>query len=169
MLSCINSFDIIYSIDNLAIYVEEEFSVTLEDGSEIQVAEAIFQMYETCAQGDTTLAREMVARADNALAFNAQFPVQLQTTEHDDDDDDEDMGDTQNTDGPAQPSLQMSSLPIPLDYGSQSLFGEAKKVPVSSGPVRQLGDPAEPVKEVVKMDDDGFAPVKQKSRRKDKI
>lgn len=155
-------------IDNLAIYLEEEFSVTLEDGSEQQVADAIFRMYETCAKGDTTLAREMVARADRAVEFNAQFPVQIQTTEHDDDDGDEDMDDTDNGNGLVQPTptLQVSSLPILLDYNSQPLFGEAKKVSANTAPVRQLGDTAEPIKEVIEMDDDGFAPVKPKGRRK---
>ena len=150
--------------DDLAIYMEEEFSVTLEDGSEKQVAEAIFRMYETCAKGDTSLAREMVVHAQSAVAFNSQFPIQLQTTEHDDDD--EEMSDTPTADELVPPSLQASSLSIPLDYSSQPIFGEAKKVAVSTDPVRQLGEEAEPVTAAIEMDDDGFAPVKPKVRRK---
>ena len=34
--------------DSLAIFLEEEFSVTLEDNSEQQVAQTIFKMYEGC-------------------------------------------------------------------------------------------------------------------------
>lgn len=131
------------------------------------MAEAIFRMYETCAQGDTSFARQMVAHADSAVTFNSQFPVQLQTTEHDEDDDDEDMPDEHNRSGQLQTSVQAAAaIHIPSDYNTKPLFGEALKVPLNSGPVRQLGEQTEPVKETVEMDDDGFAPVKTTGRRK---
>jgi pre-rRNA-processing protein TSR2 len=163
----IPNFDPTDLADNLAIYLEEEFSVTLEDNSEQQVADIIFRMYETCSKGDTSLAREMVAHANSAVAFSSQFPVQLQTTEHDDDDDDEDMADPQDVSGiQSQATTAAAPMQILVDYNSKPLFGEARKVSVSTGPVRQLGD-MESVKEVeIEIDEDGFAPVKPKGRRK---
>lgn len=152
--------------DNLAIYLEEEFSVTLEDDSERQVAETIFRMYENCGKGDTTLARQMVAHADQVVAFNAQFPVHVQSTEHDDDDDDEDMSDTPQTAAGtlADQNAKVAAMHIPSDYSDKPLFGEDKKIVVNTGPVRQLGEKLESVEEV-EMDEDGFAPVKPKSRK----
>ena len=55
--------------DNLAIYLEEEFSVTLEDNSEKQVAETIFTMYEQCCSGDVTFARHILSLADTAITL----------------------------------------------------------------------------------------------------
>jgi len=151
--------------DSLAIYLEEEFSVTLEDGSDMQVAEAIFAMYEGCHRGDSTLAREMVARANGALQFNAQFPVQIQTTEHDDED--EEMTDsTPSLSSSTQAVPTPSETLIPINYSEQPLFGTIPKVLASSGTVRQLGESPEPQRVEVEIDDDGFAPVKRKARRK---
>jgi pre-rRNA-processing protein TSR2 len=164
------NFDIYDLADNLAIYIEEEFSVTLEDKSELQVAEAIFNMYEGCCNGDPTFARQMVAHAESAIGFNTQFPVQVQTTEHDDDDD-EDMVDSQ-TQSQNTPQLALNppvnSTVIPTDYNSQPLFGSAILMPVSTAPVRQLGDtaPEQPTNTPIEMDEDGFASVKPKGRRR---
>jgi pre-rRNA-processing protein TSR2 len=164
------NFDITDLADNLAIYVEEEFSVTLEDKSELQVAEAIFNMYEGCCNGDPTFARQMVAHADSAIGFNSQFPVQVQTTEHDDEDD-EDMVDSQ-TQTQHTPQLALNppvnSMVIPTDYNAQPLFGTAIPVHVSTAPVRQLGDtaPEQSMNTPIEMDDDGFASVKPKGRRR---
>lgn len=163
----IPNFELHDLADNLAIYLEEEFSVTLEDSSELQVAEAIFNMYDGCCKGDPTFARQMVAHAESAVGFNAQFPVQVQTTEHDED---EDMVDSaQNlTQNSSQVALNpaANSMADPVQYNTQPLFGAARKVPVSTAPVRQLGEsvPPEPAAEV-EMDEDGFAPVKSKGRR----
>jgi pre-rRNA-processing protein TSR2 len=162
--------------------MEEEFSVTLEDDSERQVADTIFKMYEDCYKGDPTLARQLVSNAESAVAFNSQFPVQLQTTEHDDDDDDDDED---MVDGSAAESASSTSNPpllttaamqqeiplvpsIPTGYIDQPLFGTGafKKPAVPSGPVRQLGQTIrEETPPEVEMDEDGFAPV-VKARRK---
>mmetsp|Transcript_10875 Transcript_10875/g.20057 ORF Transcript_10875/g.20057 Transcript_10875/m.20057 type:complete len:235 (+) Transcript_10875:121-825(+) len=162
------NFDVYDLADNLAIYMEEEFSITLEDDSERQVAETIFKMYEECCNGNPTFARQMVSHADGVVAFNSQFPVQVQTTEHDDDDDDEDMADG-TTSTPLTAALEQENpmLPtVPADYNDQPLFGTAVKKPtVSSAPVRQLGEVV-PEQSVVDMDEDGFAPVKAKGRRR---
>jgi pre-rRNA-processing protein TSR2 len=172
-----SNFDVYDLADNLAIYMEEEFSVTLEDDSERQVAETIFKMYEDCYNGNPTLARQLVSNADGVVAFNSQFPVQLQTTEHDDDDDDDDQD---MVDGPlgSQPSASQPPLmaamqqeipivpAIPNGYNDQPLFGIGIKKPTAtSESVRQLGE-AIPEEKEVEMDEDGFAPVvKSKGRR----
>lgn len=162
----IPNFDQTDLADNLAIYLEEEYSVTLEDDSELQVADDIFRMYETCCQGDTSIARQMVANANGAVAFSAQFPVQLQTTEHDEDDDDvvmdsHDVGSMLSTSTAA-----VSPTQILIDYNSKPLFGEPRKVSANSEPVRQLGDMGEVKDAEIEMDEDGFATVKPKGRRK---
>lgn len=146
--------------------MEEEFSVTLEDNSEVQLADTLFLMYEECFRGDSTRARQIVAQAEMALSMHTQYPIQIQSTEHDDEDD-EDMVDS-NNDAPQIAAGQAGPLlgQIPEDYNSKPLFGEARKVTVSSAPVRQLGDSVPDEPEEVEMDDDGFAPVKSKNQRK---
>lgn len=145
--------------DSLAIYLEEEFSVTLEDKSEQQVAETIFKMYEGCHKGDTTLCRQMIAHAESAISLSSQYPVQIQTTEHDDDEDEDMSGTTE--------SNQSTPLVVPTisAFNEQPLFGPPKKVQTPLAPVRQLGEAA-PVQPTIEIDDDGFAPVKQKGRRR---
>ena len=54
------NMDIMDLEDDLAIYMEEEFSVMLEDGSEKQVADVLWHMYEGCYRGDVTLAHQVV-------------------------------------------------------------------------------------------------------------
>ena len=145
--------------DSLAIYLEEEFSVTLEDKSELQVAETIFKMYEGCHKGDTTLCRQMIAHAESAISLSSQYPVQIQTPEHDDDEDEDMSGTTE--------SNQSTPLVAPTisAFNEQPLFGPPKKVQTPLAPVRQLGEAA-PVQPTIEIDDDGFAPVKQKGRRR---
>ena len=163
------NYDAFDLADDLAIYIEEEFSVTLEDGSERQLADAIFQIYERCLNGDPTLARQMVAQAAKAVALSGQYPVQVQTTEHDDDDDDE-MQVTE-TSAMDQRVVGMDSTGILspsslIEYVDQPLFGKAKpKKEVPAQPVRQLGQ-AIPESADVEMDDDGFAPVVKKGNRR---
>jgi len=163
------NYDAIDMADDLAIFIEEEYSVTLEDDSERQLADTIFQMYELCLNGNPTLARQMVTHAANAVALNSQFPVKVQTGEHDDDDD-EDMetGDSSTlpTPPPTQQQQQLQQNPMMptnlQDYIDQPLFGKAiKKTTVSAEPQRQLGD-AIPENDVVEMDEDGFAAVKRR-------
>jgi pre-rRNA-processing protein TSR2 len=160
--------------DNLAIYMEEEFSITLEDNSEGQVAEAIFKMYEECYNGNPTYARQMVAYAESAVAASSQFPVQVQSNDDDDDDDDdEDMMTEPSAPTDQQPAGAFAvEKPQPPTYGSLAeyaaapLFGTALKVHVPTGPTRQLGDTIPEEAPVVEVDDDGFAPVKPKARKR---
>lgn len=163
--------------DDLAIFIEEEFSVTLEDGSERQLAEAIFQIYERCMNGDPTLARQMVAQATRVVALSGQYPVKVQSTEHDDEDDEMELSETSAVDKPTnqvvgvgtnvQQSNANDGMPSNLvDYVSQPLFGkEKRKKDVAVEPIRQLGQ-AVPGSDDVEMDDDGFAPVKKKGSRR---
>jgi pre-rRNA-processing protein TSR2 len=151
--------------DNLAIFMEEEFSVVLEDDSERQLAETIWRMYEQCQQGDTTLARQMVAMAETALAQVAEYPVQVQSTECDDDDDDDEAMETDEA-----PTLvpAVSGTLSAREYANQYLFGPPRgsQLPtVPEGPVRQLGEAAPPAPEP-EMDEDGFMTVTTKGRKK---
>lgn len=143
--------------DNLSIYMEEEFSITLEDQSERQVADSIFRLYEFAHRGDCTLARQMVAQCTSALSAVATYPTQVQTMEHDDDDDDDMVV-------PALQPQQPPEMPTSAkEYNMQPLFGGPRKPkPVSNlPPVRQLGV-TEPEPEGPMVDDDGFAPVVRK-------
>ena len=157
--------------DNLAIYMEEEFSITLEDNSEGQVAEAIFKMYEDCYNGNPTYARQMVAYAESAVAASSEFPVQVQSND-DDDDDDEDMMESSAPTDQQPAGVFAVEAPQPPTYGSLAeyaaapLFGTALKVHVPTGPVRQLGGNMSEEAPVVEVDDDGFAPVKPKTRKR---
>lgn len=153
------NMDIIDLEDDLAVYLEEEFSVVLEDGSEKQVADVLWRMYEGCYRGDVTLARQAVDIARRAEAALAAFPVKVQNSEHDDDDDDDDEMDTNDA---ALETVPQSAAA--QEYAAGSLFGTAKKVTAAPPqPVRQLGDTA-PEKPQVEVDDDGFAPVQTKRR-----
>jgi pre-rRNA-processing protein TSR2 len=153
------NMDIIELEDNLAIYLEEEFSVVLEDGSEKQVADVLWRMYEGCYRGDVTLARQTVELARRAEAALAAFPVKVQNPEHDDDDDDE-----MDTNDNATETVSQSTAA--QEYAAGSLFGTAKNVPAAPlQPVRQLGDPASE-KPPVEVDEDGFAPVETKRRNR---
>lgn len=138
--------------DNLAIYMEEQFSVVLEDESERQVAAMLYRMYEECLQGNVTLARQAVESAQRADAIKNAFPVQVTSTG--DDDDDDDMSDS-----------VVESNAAAQEYAAASLFGTPKKAPPPSKPVRQLGEAA-PAQPSVEVDDDGFATVPTKRRNR---
>lgn len=171
------NYDAFHLADDLAIYIEEEFSVTLEDDSEHQIAEAIFRMYEYCLKGDPSFARQIVAQAAGAVALNSQFPVRVQTTEHDDEDeemesnDSSTMGATTNQTAtmeiPAQHLMQNLMMASDLaDYIDQPMFGKTTKQKIDSAePVRQLGETVS-TSNVVEMDEDGFAPVQKGNRRR---
>mmetsp|Transcript_40 Transcript_40/g.82 ORF Transcript_40/g.82 Transcript_40/m.82 type:complete len:241 (+) Transcript_40:104-826(+) len=168
---CLN-YDAFDLADDLAIYIEEEFSVTLEDDSERQLAETIFQIYEQCLNGDPSLARRMVALAASAVALNSQFPVTVQTTEHDDDDEDMEVTESPTMVGMAKnigtsSITQQHAVPSNLvNHIALPLFGKAKPKKVGAvQPIRQLGEEITD-QNTVEMDEDGFAPVKKGNRRR---
>ena len=145
--------------DNLVDYMEEEFSVVLEDGSERQLAEVIYRMYDACARGDATLARQVVANAQKVVStLPAQKAVVQTEGELDDDDDDDEM---------AGSGAQISSATAAASYASEGLFGPAPtaKPQANLPPPRQLGEAA-PEKPQVEVDDDGFAAVSPRKGRK---
>jgi hypothetical protein len=142
----------------------EEFSITLEDKSEEQIADMIFRMYEGLYKGDLTLCRQMVAHADGAINIQSQYGVQIQTTEHDDEDDD-DMTGSGTTSHAIALAPSVNPIPIVANFVDQPLFGAPKKPQARLGPVRQLGEENEAEPEI-NVDDDGFAPVKPKGRKR---
>jgi pre-rRNA-processing protein TSR2 len=171
--------------DFLAITMEEDFSVTLEDSSEVQVAQLVFQMHQECAQGNYATARGVVHSCLSAQAQLAGLPVQIQSV-GDDEDDDTVMEDTDmDTSDVGDAATNATDTPIPVsniqqqqhqqpvlftgtaqEYADQPLFGGLEvRSQREAPPVRQLGDSApEPIEPEV--DEDGFAPiVKRKGRR----
>ena len=70
--------------DNLAIYMEEEFSITLEDDSEKQLAQLIWQLYQSCGKGDFSLSRQTVANSSNVPSSNEKATVQCDSDDSDD-------------------------------------------------------------------------------------
>jgi len=168
------NYDVYDLTDSLAIYVEEEFSVQLEDESDRQVAETIYQMYEDCCNGNPALARQMVVQASSAVALNSQFPVKIQTSEHDDDDDEDMIDGSTTTDNlPIEQQQQQHELLqpnsmiaySPADYINQPLFGKPIKTTYPAKPSRQLGETT-PEDSPLEMDEDGFAPVMKGNRQR---
>jgi pre-rRNA-processing protein TSR2 len=157
--------------DLLVIYMEEEFSVVLEDNSERQVADVIWRMYHECSKGDFVLASQIVASAQKVAAQAQSYPVQVLSSEQDDDEDDEmDTGDEAATLvllEPVPPETVLPALPSAVEYAAQPLFGHPKKrqIDCASKPQRQLGETTSSPAETLQLDEDGFAPV-IKSKRK---
>lgn len=165
--------------DALAIYMEEEFSLQLEDRSEQETARLIWEMYDKCSKGDFQLALQMVESAETVVAKVKSYPVKVQAPEHDDDeeDDDDDMEEEQDDaqqgkSDPSEPSmedaddsLQRSTVDI-IAYGALPLFGVVPTKPSKpTPPPRQLGEqaPVEPTT-APPTDEDGFAPVPRKRK-----
>jgi len=86
--------------DNLSSYMEEEFGIVLEDGSEIEISNLIWNMYEDCRKGDVRLAVRVVQdaiRAEESMKMgNVKMPMNVIQSGEDDDDDDEQMIDDDN-------------------------------------------------------------------------
>jgi hypothetical protein len=176
--------------DNLVSYMEEEFSLWLEDNSERHVAQSIIQMYEQCRQGIFTLSREMVAIAERLrIEQGYSAPVICQGNENDNDDDDDDdscirpsshnctnmnhdtsPGDTnmESTPSMMNPTSNFASIvpPIIIEYATGSLFGNpamAKIRETAQKVKRQSGEPAMEDKPL--MDEDGFTMITRKNRK----
>ena len=173
--------------------------MNLEDDSERQVAQTIFQLYERCYQGDSSMTKRLMVQAFEATKLTTQLGLStkpiVQTinqegivAEDDDDDDDDsdndmmvvvDGDDGDGVDGGGGNSgatataaavvvLEMS----PEEYASEPVFGKPKRKNFHNNkPVRQLGEPI-PEEDSAAMamdeelDEDGFAPVKPKGRRR---
>jgi pre-rRNA-processing protein TSR2 len=175
--------DIMDLEDALAIYMEEEFSIVLDDGSEKQVADAVWRMYEEAGVGRSTLAMQVIQMAEQVTKEFGHLPLQVQSSEPMDDDDDDDDDDpmdancisaasmvAESTNIASNPTCTPSTIANITEYGSQPLFGlsrEQKRLAIinknAEQPVRQLGEslPEDP-KEPQVLDDDGFAIVSTK-------
>merc|ERR1712007_258981 len=73
--------------------MEEEFGIVLEDGSEIEISNLIWNMYEDCSKGDVRLAVRVVQDAikaeESMKTGNVKMPMNvIQSGEDGDDDDD---------------------------------------------------------------------------------
>ncbi|KAL9189529.1 hypothetical protein ACHAXT_009204 [Thalassiosira profunda] len=153
--------------DNLLGYMEEEFGVVLEDGSEREVADLIYRMYEGCAAGDASLANSVVQsaiKAEEALkASNVKSVIQSGNDDMEDDSDDE-GGERAAAPQQGEANGDATSSAAAA-YASQTLFGGPPKPKKELPPPRQLGDAA-PEKHQPELDDDGFAPVVTKKKGK---
>ncbi len=167
--------------DNLLDYMEEEFGVVLEDGSECEVADLICRMYELCGRGDVTLARSVVQSAIKAeeagRASNIKSVFQGDDDIVEDDDDGDDMEDDSDSEGGEVESTTSSlhqdssmqvvnnatNISVLRAYALGTLFGRPPKPTKEIPSPRQLGVP-EPEKPKPVLDDDGFAPVQTKKK-----
>lgn len=160
--------------EELLGYMEEEFGVVLEDGSERELASLIVQMYESCGRGEVALAREVVRNAMAAEVALGKSDVKSVIRAGDDDMDDDDS-DAEGAapmegEGAAQPMNgemhdATKQADAALAYASGTLFGGPPKPKKELPPPRQLGEP-EPEKPPPVVDDDGFAPVVTKKKGK---
>jgi len=173
--------------DNLLGYMEDEFGVVLEDGSERELADLIVRMYEACAKGDVSLARSVVRdalKAEEVLKGSGVKSV-IRSGDDDMDEDDSDAeggGDNAAMEGEDEGRQQQMSVVqamtnndgttnnnigdnLALAYASETLFGGPPKPKKELPPPRQLGV-AEPEKAPPVVDDDGFAPVATKRKGK---
>eukprot|EP00592_Proboscia_alata_P016843 CAMPEP_0194400438 /NCGR_PEP_ID=MMETSP0174-20130528/127231_1 /TAXON_ID=216777 /ORGANISM="Proboscia alata, Strain PI-D3" /LENGTH=261 /DNA_ID=CAMNT_0039196989 /DNA_START=71 /DNA_END=855 /DNA_ORIENTATION=+ len=152
--------------DDLVIYLEEEFSIGLEDGSEKQVAAIICELYDSCAKGEVGLARSMVERALK-IGIQPAAKVVVQAggeMEDSDDDDDDDVMECEESSSAASAIGTVSQ--DAATYAAGSLFGPDPLAMSSSAPLapsRQLGAPRE-MEAVPEVDDDGFAAVPVRRR-----
>ncbi len=171
-------------------YMEEEFGVVLEDGSERQLADLIWRMYDGCGRGDVTLAREVVGMALKAEMELKGFSSVIQSGDGDMDesDDDDEGGDGEQMDGEGgrnndtegneqmevtapsshaamQAMMQGNNTEMAMAYVAENLFGGPSKPKKELPPPRQLGEP-EPEKPQPEVDDDGFAMVVTKKSGK---
>ncbi len=172
--------------DNLLSYMEEEFGVVLEDGSEVEIANLICTMYEACVgRGDVTLAHGVVQnamRAEEAMkASNVKSVFQsgqediedgdsCNDDDDDDDDDDEIMDEDCDIKEMGDGNINQASMQL-MDDGQiasrismEQIFACPPTKPKKEmPPPRQLGEP-EPEKPQPVVDEDGFAMVPTKKK-----
>jgi pre-rRNA-processing protein TSR2 len=154
--------------DALSDYMENEFSLLLEDQSERQVADAIWHMYDQCGRGNVTLARQLVAVAASIEKTQSTEKIVVQVEGEMDEDDDSDVGNATTVSMGEVATTPLSSAEL---YASGDLFAGAtqvKKAPVNAPPARQLGETHAPPPPRVETDDDGFAPVVSRKGKRGK-
>jgi len=169
--------------DNLLLYLEEEFSVVLEDESERQVADMICRMYRDCSSGNFELVSQLVQKC--VKESGSKLKVSVQDHGELESDDEEDGGSNaammdSNTNEPNKPPLSdavgaLTNIQYSLEFAKTftegPLFAGGRNIkpqPKNLPPPRQLGEP-EPETPKVELDEDGFAPVApRRSRRGNK-
>lgn len=145
----------------LDTYMEEEFTIVLEDDSEKHVAQIIFELYEKCAKGDFSLSRKLIAESQTSAGKKRKPQIQSVGENEDSDTDDENGVDKEETTG----------LNSRSNYAGQSvgfLFGPPPGTRIQKDsliPSRQLGEAA-PEKMKVEVDEDGFMPIQKKKKGK---
>lgn len=180
--------DVIDLEDALAIYMEEEFSIVLDDNSEKQVANTVFRMFEEACSSNqsSTLALQIIQMAEKVTKEFGHLPLQIQSAEPmEEDDDDDDENDTNPDDTSMDVNVTNSEIAVPTatsdvvlsaaEYASQPLFGlsrEQRRLQIlqrNDQPVRQLGEALpEPPQQQVIVDEDGFVSVPTNRRSKPK-
>lgn len=171
--------------DNLFTYLEEEFSVMLEDESERQIADLICRMYKECGEGNVQLVEHFVRLSIAQSGSKEKVVVQEDPEMESDDEDDGEENPDQAMDDAEQntttatiaSAFPVSASTFQYNLETAKLFtegplfpgGRATKPPPSLNqpPPRQLGE-SEPEKPKVELDEDGFAPVVSRKGRRGK-
>lgn len=162
--------------DAIAVYMEEEFSVTLEDGSETSIANMVARLYHDCiVQRRTVVLHEVLAAATAPTIANNEQQSRIQVvqpSEYDEDDDDDDEAMILETSTTTSALLSSWTPEALIAYGQQPLFGSISPPPPTraTAPVRQLGQSAAAAPTTsddneAMVDDDGFAPVVTRKHR----
>ena len=125
--------------DNLAIFMEEEFSIVLEDESEKQLAQLIFQMYQSCGKGDYSLSRQIVSDSMKSQNSNEKVTIQCDS----DDDSDNEMVDTNTLTSQSDQDQYLFGIPQSVLEENRSNQSQTNRQPKP-----------EPI-----VDDDGFTLV----------
>eukprot|EP00588_Corethron_pennatum_P014611 CAMPEP_0194267934 /NCGR_PEP_ID=MMETSP0169-20130528/2349_1 /TAXON_ID=218684 /ORGANISM="Corethron pennatum, Strain L29A3" /LENGTH=248 /DNA_ID=CAMNT_0039008967 /DNA_START=27 /DNA_END=773 /DNA_ORIENTATION=- len=165
--------------DELVVFMDEEFSVVLEDGSSLEVAQIIVDMYQKCCVRDVELARKMVHAAEVEAGNRPAGPVKVMAEGEIDEDSDDDMGGDSETNPPqmvvGQVSLRSSraeasaaATELAQTYISGELFGSGPPAANTRSlePQRQLGENDVEKNTDVMVDDDGFATVTRSRKKK---
>ena len=181
--------DIIDLEDALAIFMEEEFSIVLDDNSEKQVASTVFRMFEEAStlNQSSAFALQIIQMAAKVTKEFGHLPLHIQSSEpmEEDDDDDDDENDMNSDDAmdmntnssetavTTTPVDAISNIIIsPAEYASQPLFGlsrEQRRLQIirkNEQPVRQLGENVPEPQQATVADEDGFVSVSTSRRSK---
>lgn len=140
--------------DNLDIFMEDEFTIVLEDDSEKQVAQLIFELYEKCKMGDFSLSHRVVH--DARLAAEKKVTNHKQTVgENEDSDNDDDMGVNEIGGQSSCHVDEMDEFLFGIPHGHRPKTN-------NMAPSRQLGEAVAEAE--VQVDDDGFMSVQTKRK-----
>lgn len=161
--------------ENLLEYMEDEYSILLEDESERLIASLIYKMYEECSVGNAQLVEKMVKDAAKLNNIPKQKVVLTTDGEMESDDDsdleDEADGDEVSGNDDAMDEVEETAFQFNLEtarlFSEGPLFEGGRKTisqPVNLPPPRQLGEAAPEVSKV-DLDEDGFASVAPRRKK----